>query len=451
MKIASREKPFADQLLRLGLKKLGGSETQMIYASLAENARQEQDLDAAGQYLLQAVDIDPSQIAAGFILVDIAKTNRARADKLIVDYLDRLRHFPLSRANGSIFRIYMVVDKLVFPPLGTEPPGPVVMRAYVSYVTESFASLEDREPGSLKAYRPFLSRAWLPLKQYAPDLTTDFMILEQRSRQSNDIPSLPMAESQSPDQKNDYEKRVKDATESDQPNEVIINRAINRGDFTKARKLIDKLSDGLQKTQLTEIANAKEALYVLTKNDLIEARRLAEKLKQASSIREVYPALIGKCVSDKDQTCAASLMVQAMKQLKSSDTIPWTPLAGTPTAILTTNRDFDPILEGMAKLTLAVVPISYEIALIGLGETVAAANVSQLDTAQGRVGFDVSIFKKLAPKNESRVRQEAESFKDSLRRIISLVAIYQWKAADFDSRLAMKNRQIKETVPPVSN
>jgi hypothetical protein len=434
MRIASREKAFADQLIRLGVEQLGNFESHMTYATLAENARQEHDIDAAGQYLLRALDGDPSQITAGFILVDIAKNNRTGADKLIVEYLNRLRSFPLARTNGSISRIYFVVHRLVFPPAGTAPPGPAVMRAYVSYVIQSFGNLEEREPGSLAGYRELFLRAWPALRQYAPDLAADFMSLEQRGRGPNDTSSLPTLESLKSKGNGDYEARIKDAIESDRTDEIIVKRAISRGDFSKARKLIDKFPEGPQKTQLTDMVNVKEALSLLKSDDLMGARLLAEKLKRALSILEVYPALIGKCVGNKDQICATSLVLQAIKQLKSSDTALPTLPADIPSSVAASMREFDPILEGMSKLTLAILPLNDEIALIGLDETVAAANVNQVDTGQGRIGFDVSIFRKFAPKNEARAKQAADSFKDPFRRIVSLAAIYQWKAADLDIR-----------------
>lgn len=432
MKVAAREKTFADELFRLGLEQLGSSEQQMMYASLAENARQERDLDAAARYLLQSVDSDPSQIAAGFILVDIAKTDRATADRLIVEYVNRLGSFPLSRNNGSIIRIFLVLHKLVFPTADTAPPSVAVMRAYVTYVLQSLSSLEEREPGSLADCRWILLRAWLPLKHYAPELTANFLVLERFSRGPNDTASLP------PGDRTDNQKRTKEKPEDDQPNEITISRAIASGDFAKARKLIDKLIDGPEKTQLLEMANAKEVRYLLNRGEFDQARHLATQLKRASSIREVYPALIGKCVLGEDETCATSLMLQAMKQLKTSDPTPWQAPAGNPNSTAATSREFDPILDGMAKLTLAVFPISFEIALIGLSETIATANVSAIDTGEGRPGLDVNLFKKLASKDELRVRQQAESFKDPLRRIVSLAAICQWKAADLDLRVAAR-------------
>lgn len=433
MRVASRERVFADQLVRIEEEHLGGSAAQMSYTNLAESARRQNELDRAGEFLLHAIDIDPSQITAGFVLADIAKTDRTRADRLIVEYLNRLQLFPLSRTNGSIGRIFFIVHMLVFRSSRTSPPGPAVMRAYAGYVIQSLGALEGREPGSLAAYRAHLLRAWSPLKQYAPELTADFMVLEQRSRTANETLPLP-ATANDTDARDDNDQRVREVDENIQSDEIGINKAIRRGDFEKARKLIDKLSEDSQKAQFTEIVNAEEALSLLKKDDVFQAGQLAEKLKRATSIRKVYPALIGKCVSSKDEVCATSLMLRAIKQIKESDKTLEPVIADLPASVFPTNRDSDPLLDGMAKLTLAVLPVSTNVALIGLSETVAAANISQVDTGEGRMGFDVLIFKELASKDETRVRQEAESLKDPFRRLLSLTAIYQWKVADFEKQ-----------------
>ena len=100
----------------------------------------------------------------------------------------------------------------------------------------------------------------------------------------------------------------------------------------------------------------------------------------------------------------------------------------------------------MAKLTLTVSSSSFDLAIIGLGETVAAANESEIDTTQGRPGFDIGIFKKLAAKDDSKVRLAAESFKDPLRRVLSLVAINQWKT----SHLVERERTLPERKLPMT-
>ena len=57
-----------------------------------------------------------------------------------------------------------------------------------------------------------------------------------------------------------------------------------------------------------------------------------------------------------------------------------------------------------------------------------AANHSELDTSAGRTGFESSLFKKLAEKNEARVNLAAMQLQDPLRQIVALAAIDQWKS-----------------------
>lgn len=448
LSVARRDPKLAQELVHLGEQTQDAYETHLKYSSLALQTLQNGDTQGAASYLNQAITADPTQATAPTSILRIAERDPKLADSLILQYIERLRSFPLSSANQSAMRVFITLHNLIFRPLSPDikapPPGPEVMRAYVSYMLDSLSQLEQSEPGYLARYSGQLLMVWPVLQRYAPEMTAQFMSLEQLTTGgSRNTSPLPTWESFSNDKNEakDYEARLKEALDSDQPNDLIINRAISRGDFSKARKLIDKLPDGTQKNQLTEMVNAQEALFFLKKDDLIEARRVAEKLKYASSILEVYPALIGKCVNGKDQTCASNLMLQAIKQLKSSETTPPTPPTGIPASVFTTSQESDPILEGMAKLTLAILPLSDDLALLGLDETVVAANNSQVDTGPGRAGFDVSIFKKLAPKNELHVETEAESLKDPLRQILALASIDQWKADELKKAEELKKAQ----------
>jgi hypothetical protein len=50
----------------------------------------------------------------------------------------------------------------------------------------------------------------------------------------------------------------------------------------------------------------------------------------------------------------------------------------------------------------------------------------------------VELFRKLAPKHEVRVRQSAEAFKDRLRRIVALAAVYGAQAAALSAQEAAR-------------
>src|SRR5439155_13027062 len=82
----------------------------------------------------------------------------------------------------------------------------------------------------------------------------------------------------------------------------------------------------------------------------------------------------------------------------------------------------------LGRLASAVISLKDELALDVLDELVIAANHSELDTGQGRTGFETSLFKKLAEKNEERTTAAAIQFQDSLRQIVALAAIDQWRA-----------------------
>ncbi|MDQ3755089.1 MAG: hypothetical protein M3371_10195 [Acidobacteriota bacterium] len=171
-----------------------------------------------------------------------------------------------------------------------------------------------------------------------------------------------------------------------------------------------------------------ELILSANQGDRVAAESLAEQLNKATSILAVYPVLLKQCVAKKAQACASGVVYQAMKQLKRADTAPPVPPAGIPASAIPSSREFDPVLLSLSKLAKSVAPINDVLALEVLDETVAAANRSEIDTAQGRTGFEMDVFKIIAAKNETRARQAAEDLKDPLRRIVALAAIYQWKA-----------------------
>jgi hypothetical protein len=436
LSIAGRDKAFVDELAKLGAQKLGKYEEHLRYATLAAKAIEAGDKEAAGKYILQSIEADPTQISGGRAILDLAAKDRAAADTLIIQYIERLRATPLSFENQSLGRTYLILNELVFPNPNRNilPPGPPVMRAYVAYVIESLRKLEQMRPGFLKRARGILLTAWLPLKKYAPELAQAFLELERLSISPGDDASLPKVSDEEAS-KERYEKRLKDALDSDQPDELAINFAITRGDFNKARKLIEKLPDGHLKTQLTEMVNTHEAISLAKKGSLIEAERLAEQLNKATSILQVYPVIINKYVASKDHPSATLVVYRAIKQLKHANTEAAIPPAGISSSALVTSKELDPVLLSLSKLAKAVVSMDEALALEILDETVRSANVSNMDTGQGRTGIDIDVFRKLTPKNEVRVRQAAESLTDPLRRIVALAVIYQWEAGELEKKV----------------
>lgn len=432
LSIASRDKAFVDELAQSGLEKLGSFETHQRYSELAYQSAKDGDKEATSNYVLKALEADHTQAGAYDAINELALKDRAAADGLILQYIDQLRRFPPAYENQGTLRTSFMLNRLVypnslFPQQHIPSPGVAVMRAYVMYKIEVISKLEGN---ALQRNRLSLLGIWEPLKKYAPELSKTFMELEARSRMPGDNSPLPTQKNLQEQSTERYEKRLKDALDSGVADELTVNFAISRGDFERARKLLAKLPDGAQKTQLTDTVNMKEAISLANRGDIAGAEALAERLTRAVSMLEAYPAIIKHCVADKNQTCVSLLTYKAVSQLKRADLAPHTPPAGIPMSIVPSSREFDPVLSSLSKLASLIAPLDEQLALEVLDEVIAAANSSALDTEQGRTGLDVELFRKLSLRNDVRVRQSAEALKDRLRRIVAMSAIYQARAAE---------------------
>jgi hypothetical protein len=178
------------------------------------------------------------------------------------------------------------------------------------------------------------------------------------------------------------------------------------------------------------------------KGEIDQAVRLAERLTRGTSILQVYPVLLKKCLSVENRWRATPLVYQAIKQLKKADTAPLAPPSGIPVSMVLAEGP-DPVPLSLSKLAKSVVEVDETLALAVLDETVIATNKSSMDSADGRAGFDPDIFKQLAPKNEVRVHQAAEGLTDHFRQIVALAVINQWKALELEkkSRVALTKRK----------
>lgn len=101
---------------------------------------------------------------------------------------------------------------------------------------------------------------------------------------------------------------------------------------------------------------------------------------------------------------------------------------GVPASLIPTTREFDPVALSLCKLAKAVAPLDGALALSVLDEVVRAANRSEVDTAQGRTGLEMDVFKKLAVVDETRVYQSALGLKQRLPRVVALASLGQWRA-----------------------
>jgi hypothetical protein len=269
--------------------------------------------------------------------------------------------------------------------------------------------------------------AWLPLRQYAPDLAGAFLELEKLSRNPGQEATFPQVSADYA-RNNDSERKDKQSIDSDQLRESMINSAISNGDFDRARNLVAKLTDEDLRIKLLEIINMKEAVSLARHGNLADADRLAQRLNKITSILEVYPIIINKSVVDKNESYAAALIYQVVEQLKRASNEVSKPPAGIPAFAVATNSEIDPALLSFGELVKSISPINEALALHVLDELVATANRSKIDTDQGRTGFDTSIFKTLALNNDARVRQAAGNFHDPLRQIVALATVSQARA-----------------------
>jgi hypothetical protein len=453
LQVAHRDHALTKELSSLVIDKLGAPVGHRYLADLADDAIAAGDNQAAEKYLTQAIDADPTQINASMEIGRLATNDRDAADRVTLAYITRLRSTPLSFGNGSEQRVFFALASLVlFPKSNLGAPGvnirstsPAVIREYVIYTLEL---LSRRTPEQLRRGRGYLIAMWPLVQQYTPELRQQFFDLEFRSRAAGDSLSLPTPKSIEKLYKEKFEKQVNRELESDQPDAVVIQRVISQGDFVKARKLIDKLADGPQKTELIEMLNSEQAISLANKGDIPGALKLAESLAKAASIVKVFPVIAGKCAAQKDNVCARDSVNQAVRQLKKADVTPFTPPPGIPASIFGTKRDVDRVLQSLGSLASAVLSVEDELALDVLDELVIAANHSELDTSQGRTGFETSLVKKLAAKNEERTTAAALQFQDPLRQIVALAAIEQWKvdkfAADEKLRSARSEPGVKK-------
>ena len=437
LSVARRDKVFGDQLILDSSTHVTKDDRQMMYSQLALFALDEGNNEAAYRAIEQSMGVDPTQITFVTLVNDLAMRDRAAADKLILQCMASL--VQLADRNVSTDRADFTLRWLVFPnAIFPDPnkripdPGPAVMRAYVTYILDRVTALAQRQPGSLARARSQLLSAWLPLNAYAPELRDRFMQLEALSRTPGTDASLPTQSNEEAD-KEKFRKEDTDALNSNEPNDLSIRSLIAREDFDKARILIGKLPDGARKTQLTELLNTKEAISLVKKGDLTGAQSLAERLTQIGSLLQVYPVIVQRYVTDKDQIGASAAVHQALKQLKSAGPTATNPTSfGLPASYVRSANEGDALLWSLGKLAKAVLPVDSLLASEIVDEMVARANAIQIDTTQGRTGFESDVFIKLTAKDEIRARSAAENFKGRLQRIVALAAIYQWKAKEWE-------------------
>lgn len=443
MSIASRDKAFAEELAQTGAKKLGRSEEHERYSELASSAVERGDKETAARYIRQAFDAEPTQFDMGLPINDLAARDRAAADKVIIEYIERLGSVPLSHGDGGWGRVMLMLSMLMRPsPAFAEtrgreipPAGPAAVRAYLGYMLNLMAQEEQARPGSIKARRGLLLSLWPMARQHAPELTGRFRELELLSRSPGEEVSWPPPDAAAAHRRQQKE-RLKNLLDGKEPDAEVISLLIDRGEFAGARKLLDKLADGPQKTDLANKLDAKESVALTKTGDTAAAQALAARLTKATYILQAYPAIIEKCLAGKDKPCATNMVYQAIRQLKQADVTPPVLPPGVPTSALAGGEEFDPVLSSLCQLAQLILPADASLASEALSEMVAVANASRVDTGLGRAGFDAEVFRKIAQKDEMHARQSAMSLKDPLRQVVSLAALYRWKAEEMGAKAA---------------
>jgi hypothetical protein len=216
---------------------------------------------------------------------------------------------------------------------------------------------------------------------------------------------------------------------------MVIQAAIRNAEFNKARKAIDRMEESDAKNQLLDLVNAREAMALTSKGAIDRAEVLAVRLRGAVRIIEAYAALIAK--SDKPPQ-KISVAYRALEQLRRASNQPEiSPMM--PAGLGPSGKEIDPKLGSLSKLFLITVSLDDDLAQSVLQETILAMNHTDVDSSQGRLGFDLNVFREATARNRLQTEQAVSSINDSLRRIVTLAAIDNGKIDNLKKERASKN------------
>jgi hypothetical protein len=463
LKVASADPAFARELADTTARELGTVQQVGEYTQLAGAAAADGRLDEAGDLIRRAIEAEPTLMDIGFAINAVAARDRAEGDRLMLGYIESLRALPLSafaEPGGAGLRVpinfLMMLRPSDFPissaPIPSQPAGREVARAYAAYVIEVATRVEQAH-GDLTQLHAALAMAWPYVAEYAPEYTAQFNALERASRRP-DMPSFPLGTfadiKKSIDKR--YEDRVKLAreTKNSLDIEVAVNSAIGRGDFEEARKLLDMLTDERLKSQLAEMADEKESLYLTDKGDTAGAARLARQLTHPNSILRAYPPLIRRLAKEKDAASAQFLTYEAVARLKASAekeaaNDPYIPSALASVASSLRLFKQSRALFALSELALAVEPAGGDTALDVLDALVECASKARVTSEQGSPNFNAEVFARLSAADDARVRAAASRLEDRLQRVFALAAVYRADA----ERLNKKTERARPASTPV--
>jgi hypothetical protein len=450
LKVAGREPAFAGQLVKLGATNLGPNEAHASSAILAAQALASGDVQAAARYIAEAIEAEPTQTMGPLLIAEVAKKDRATADSLITKYLDQLRGIPISQSQ-STQRIYLVLMELIFPTTfgmmnkqtQAQPPGPAVMRAYASYIVQSLGQLAQKDPASLKRLRGLLMTAGQPIKQYAPDLMPAYSELERLTRGAGETNSIRTPEQIAESYQRERQQSLDEALDKDTIDASLIEPAVRKGLFDKARKAAESLPQGDRRTQVMDFINSQEAASLIAKGNIAGAEKLAERLRTAPRIFEVYSSLVNKC--GKDQSCKTPLLYKALVQIRATESAGPVAPENVPAAAVMSKREFDTRLSTLSKLAAVAATVDDNLAREAFTEVVTAINRTTVASELGKLGFDVGLFSLYAQKDEAYAQSLAAGVTDPLRQIAAFSAIDEWKAKELKKKEATQQLLKKKT------
>lgn len=427
LEIASRDRNFVADLLKLQQEISDGLETHLAAASLAKQALDAGDQDTASQYIRSALQADPTEAPAGQVLKLLAQKDRAGADKIIVEYIGLLRSKP-SWSFDEMGRVYFVLLQLMFPSLSGDqkvpPPGGSVMREFAFFVIETVTRFEQ-SGADLRRFRPMLLTSYAAIQRDAPDLMPAFTRLELKSRSESDSAAIPTMEATLKASRTSNEKTLNDTLENGYVDTPTIEAACRRNEFDKARKAVDRLPDAERRKQFFELIDTREAIALANMRRMSRAEALALKLGDASRIIEAYSILIPK--ADKDNAHKVFLAYRALDQLRKATAIPLPLPSGVPTQLTPSASVNDLRLSALNKLFFLAGSLDDELMQAILQETIQAINRTEVDSGQGRLGFDANVFKQVMSKDQVQAEQAANALTDPLRRIVALAVIIKCK------------------------
>ncbi|HEV2704345.1 MAG TPA: hypothetical protein VGV59_00385 [Pyrinomonadaceae bacterium] len=442
--IANRDRAFAEELSAALAREMGKLEENELLSSLGQRAADAGDLESAADYILRAVEAEPTVISPALSVRAVGERDRAAADRLILQYIERLRALPVSvfvQHPSSLTRVNFALTQMLRSetffdgdrPRNIGTASPATYRAYYLFLLNTATAMEQLKPGAARQFiRAQVIYQWPYINLYAPELAGQFLNLERTTRVEGAPAPKSLTETWEESGRKSYEEKTKLARQTKDAIDLenAFRSALGYQDFAEARKLLDLMKEGATKRRLTENLNTREALHLAERGDTAGAERLARQLMTPQAILNAYPRIIRRMVKDKDAASASVLVSEVVRRLKRGELSPDEPYVPAELASMV-----GPLIDRSSKLprvlselATEVAPVNNALALEILGELVEEANRAGVNTENGNAGFNTHVFHLLAARDETNVRQAAQSLKDRLQRISALAAIYGWKA-----------------------